>query len=59
MTLRQKYNQLHDAAFVEKMVVASVYHTMQLEGQAVPKEKVAKLYRQVKKEAALKSLQRG
>lgn len=58
MTLRQKYNQLHSAAFVKKMVVTSVYHTMQLEGQTVSKEKVEKLYQQVKKEVELKSLKK-
>ena len=32
------------------MVVTSVYNTMQMEGQPVSKERVEKLYNQVKKE---------
>ena len=50
MTLREKYRSLNDAGFVKKMVVSSVYGTMQLEGQPVSKKKIESLYEQVRGE---------
>jgi len=50
MTLREKYRTLNSAGFVKKMVVSSVYGTMQLEGQDVSKKKIESLYEQVKSE---------
>ena len=57
MTLRQRYKSLNDPNSAKKMVVASVYNTMQMEGQPVSKERVETLYNQVKKEAKGKLLQ--
>ncbi len=56
MTLRQKYPSLSNSAFVKGMVVKTVYNTMQLEGQAVSKNRVKKLYARVKKEQAGRTL---
>jgi len=50
MTLRQRYKSLNNPHSVKEMVVTSVYNTMQMEGQPVSKERVEKLYNQVKKE---------
>ncbi len=50
MKLREKYKTLNDADFVKKMIVSSVYGTMQLEGQSVSKKKIESLYEQVKSE---------
>ena len=50
MTLRQKYKQLNNPISVKEMVVTSVYHTMQIEGQTVSKAKVESLYNQVQRE---------
>jgi hypothetical protein len=62
MTLRERYKSLNNPTSVKAMVVASVYNTMQMEGQAVSKEKIESLYNQVKKERQQKregSLQGG
>ena len=48
MTLRQRYKSLNNPSSVKKMVVTSVYHTMQMEGQPVSKERIESLYNQVK-----------
>ena len=53
MTLREKYKVLSNEIFVKKMIVTSVYGTMQMEGQGVSKNKIERLYEQVKKERSL------
>ncbi|MGZ3854087.1 MAG: hypothetical protein ACXVLT_15400 [Flavisolibacter sp.] len=50
MTLRERYKSLNDPYTVKEMVVTSVYNTMQMEEQPVSRERVEKLYNQVKKE---------
>lgn len=49
MTLREKYPSLSNADFVKKMIVKSVYNTMQMEGQPVSKKKIENLYDENKK----------
>lgn len=62
MTLRERYKSLSNPVFIKEMVVTSVYNTMQMEGQRVPKERIERLYNQVEKErqaTAEKLLQRS
>jgi hypothetical protein len=50
MKLREKYKALSTPEFVKQMMVASVYGSMQLEGQAVSRKKIGLLYDTVKQE---------
>jgi hypothetical protein len=50
MKLREKYKALGTPEFVKQMMVASVYGSMQLEGQAVSLKKIEFLYDKVKQE---------
>lgn len=43
MTFIQKYKVLQDRNFLVTMITNSVYDTMHLEGQGLPKEKIKKL----------------
>jgi hypothetical protein len=57
MTLRQRYKSLNNPQSVKKMIVTSVFNTMQMEGQPVSKATVETLYNQVKREQESKSKQ--
>ena len=43
MTFIQKYKVLQDKSFIINMITDSVYATMHLEGQGLPKKKVKEL----------------
>jgi hypothetical protein len=55
MTLRQRYKSLNNPRSVREMIVTSVFNTMQMEGQPVPKAKIERLDDQVKKEQTAKA----
>lgn len=43
MTFFEKYPQLQDRAFLVQLLTDTVYTTMSLEGQQVPKQKVERI----------------
>lgn len=53
MKLRDRYPKLKDEAFVRSMVVKSVHGSMMLENQGVSKDRLEKLYTEVKEERRL------
>ncbi|PVY38389.1 hypothetical protein C8E01_11789 [Pontibacter virosus] len=53
MKLRDRYPKLKDEAFVRSMVVKSVHGSMMLENQGVSKDRLEKLYAEVKEERRL------
>lgn len=57
MKLYKKYTQLQDRKFLVNLMTDTVYSTMQLENQPVPKNKVEEIVLSVLKEQALKGLQ--
>jgi hypothetical protein len=50
MKIREKFKALTDAALVKEMMVNSVYGTMQLEEQGVPRVRIEYLYDKVQEE---------
>lgn len=54
MTFYEKYPQLRDKVFLSKILVETVYTTMLLEDQEVPKERVKEIVMGVIKEKELK-----
>lgn len=54
MTLRQRYPQLQDPAFVRQMILRSVYASMALSDQTVPMERLEVLYEKVEAERLAK-----
>ena len=55
MTFFEKYPQLQDRAFLTKMLTDTVYATMSLEDQTVPKEKVEQIVLSLLSEKDLES----
>lgn len=53
MKLRDRYPKLKDEEFVRSMVVNSVHGSMMLENQGVSKDRLEKLYTEVKRERQL------
>lgn len=50
MTFKEKYNKLKNLNYVIEMITKSVYDTMHLEGQGLPKAEVEKLVKKVMEE---------
>jgi hypothetical protein len=50
MKLRDKFTAFKNTAFVRKMVIDSVYGSMQLEGQGVLRVKIERMYDEVQEE---------
>ena len=57
MTFFEKYEQLRNEAFLTKLLTDTVYATMCLENQEVPKSKVIEIVLSVLKEQKLKGFQ--
>jgi hypothetical protein len=57
MTFYEKYKQLRDEAFLTKLLTDTVYSTMCLENQEVPKPKVQEIVLSALKEQQLKGFQ--
>ena len=55
MTFYEKYPQLKEKAFLTEMLTETVFTTMSLEDQQVPKEKVQKIVLSLLSDEALES----
>ena len=54
MKIKEKYNQLQNETYLLEHVTNSVYATMQLENQGLPKQKIREIVLSVLKEQYLK-----
>ncbi len=57
MKFYEKYPQLKEKGFLSKVLTNTVFSTMSLEDQQVPKTKIAKIIKDVLKEKELKGNQ--
>jgi hypothetical protein len=57
MKFYEKYPQLKEKSFLSKMLTDTVFSTMSLEDQQVPKSKIIKIVQRVLKEKELKGNQ--
>ena len=53
MKIRDKYPKLKDRAFFAKMVEESVFATMHLENQGIPKERIREIVKKVQSQKEL------